>query len=115
MARDLETDVCKFERTAAVAAARVLRADKFLEDIEVRGLETRAEAEAHILRESADLWDDPAQDVSRKDDGRGFFKTGFSAAGAFGAGGEGHDALRGVGHLACGHRAGWSRRKEEEG
>ncbi len=88
MSRDLETDVRKFERAAALAAARVLGADEFFEDIEMRAFEPRAEAEADILRELADLWDDPAEDVARKDHGRGFFKTGFFGAGAFGAGGS---------------------------
>jgi hypothetical protein len=92
VARDLETDVRKFERAAALAAARVLGADEFLKDIEVRGLETGAEqapkraaaaASAQTTRELADLRDDPAEDVagqtSTKASGRSRERSNYGA------------------------------------
>jgi hypothetical protein len=83
---------------------RVLRADEFFEDIEVRALEARTQAEAHSLWKFSDLGDDPAQDVAGQDHGGRFFHTRFFAAGAFGAGGKRHDVLRGVGDLWDGHQ-----------
>jgi hypothetical protein len=83
VARDLQTGVRQFERPPAVAAAGVLGADQLLEDIEVRALEPRAEAEADILRELADLRDDPAQDVageaSTKASGRSRERSNYAA------------------------------------
>jgi hypothetical protein len=83
VACDLETGVRQFERPPAVAAAGILGADQFLEDIEVRAFEPRAEAEADILRELADLGDDPAQDVagepSTKASGRSRERSNYGA------------------------------------
>jgi len=83
VARDLQTGVCQFERTPPLAAAGVLGADQFLEDIEVRAFEPRAEAEADILRELADLRDDPAEDVageaSTKASGRSRERSNYGA------------------------------------
>ena len=41
VARNLESGVGELECSAAVIAARVLRADEFFEDIEMRALEAR--------------------------------------------------------------------------
>jgi len=83
VARDLQTGVRQFERPTAVAAAGVLGADQFLEDIEVRAFEPRAEAVADILRELADLGNDPAQDVtdapSTKASGRSRERSNYGA------------------------------------
>ncbi len=83
VSRDLETGVREFERPPAVAAAGVLGADEFLEHIEVRAFEPRAEAVADILRKLADLGDDPAQDVadapSTKASGRSRERSNYGA------------------------------------
>ena len=77
MARNLESGVGELECSAAVIAARVLRADEFFEDIEMRALEARPQSVADIFWKLADLGDDPTQDVAREDHGRRFFKTRF--------------------------------------
>ena len=83
VSRDLETGVREFERPPAVAAAGVLGADEFLEHIEVRAFEPRAEAVADILRKVADLGDDPAEDVagepSTKASGRSRERSNYGA------------------------------------
>ena len=83
VARDLQMGVRQFERPPAVAAAGVLGADQFLEDIEVRAFKPRAQAEADVLREVADLGDDPAQDVtdapSTKASGRSRERSNYGA------------------------------------
>jgi hypothetical protein len=83
VARDLETGIREFKRPPTVAAAGVLGADEFLEHIEVRALEPRAEAEADILRKLADLGDDPAEDVagepSTKASGRSRERSNYGA------------------------------------
>jgi multidrug efflux pump subunit AcrB len=47
-----------------LTAARILRADQFLEHVEVRGFQPRTQPEADILRELPHLGDQPAQDVA---------------------------------------------------
>jgi len=112
MPGDLEPGVRELERPTSVTTARILRADEFLEHIEVRGLEPSTEAEPHILRELPDLGDDPPQDVASQDDRRGLVHARSFAAGAFGAGGHLDHALCAVWHLAPRHRVG---RNREEG
>ena len=83
MARNLESGVGELECSAAVIAARVLRADEFFEDIEVRAFEARTQAEAHSLWKFSDLGDDPAQDVagqpSTKASGRSRERSNYGA------------------------------------
>lgn len=83
VARDLQPGVREFKRPPTVAAAGVLGADEFLEHIEVRALEPRAEAVADILRKLADLRDNPAQDVagepSTKASGRSRERSNYGA------------------------------------
>ena len=66
MARNLESGVGELECSSTVIAARVLRADEFFEDIEMRAFEPRPQAVADIFWKLADLGDDPAQDVARQ-------------------------------------------------
>lgn len=82
MTRDLESRVREFERPPAIAAAGVLGADQFLEDIEVSALQARAQSEADVLRKLPNLGDDPAQDVAGQNHGSRCFQTGFSGASA---------------------------------
>ena len=83
MARNLESGVGELECSAAVIAARVLRADEFFKDIEVRAFEARAKPEAHSLWKFSDLGDDPAQDVagqpSTKASGRSRERSNYGA------------------------------------
>jgi hypothetical protein len=87
VARDLELCVGAVKCPRAVGATGVLRADEFFQDIQVRALKPHAKTEPNRLRERADLGNEPAQDVCRKDDCWGYIQTRIFAAGAGGAGG----------------------------
>lgn len=62
---------------------RLLRADEFFEDIEMRALEARPQSVADIFWKLADLGDDPTQDVagqpSTKSIGRSRERSNYAA------------------------------------
>ena len=83
MARNLESGIGELECSSTVIAARVLRADEFFEDIEVRAFEARTQTEAHSLWKLSDVGNHPAQAVagqpSTKASGRSCERSSYGA------------------------------------